>query len=65
MPFAFEHAALGRALEHLHLGWAIGGIALRMPGIWQFTQVVMDASGLGPRIPAATIPCTTRESIEP
>lgn len=41
--------ALGRALEHLHLGWAIGGTALRLPGIWQGVQLVMDASGLGPR----------------
>jgi len=45
--------ALGRALEHLHLGWAIAGIALRLPGVWQFVQMMMDASGLGPRVPAA------------
>ncbi len=43
--------ALGRALEHLHLGWAIAGIALRLPGVWQFVQLMMDASGLGPRVP--------------
>jgi protein-S-isoprenylcysteine O-methyltransferase Ste14 len=41
--------AMGRTLEHLHLGWAIAGIALRLPGIWQVVQLVMDASGLGPR----------------
>jgi len=41
--------ALGHALEHLHLGWALAGAALRMPGVWQFIQLVMDVSGLGPR----------------
>jgi protein-S-isoprenylcysteine O-methyltransferase Ste14 len=44
--------ALGRALEHLHLGWVVAGIALRLPLVWQFVQTVMDASGLGPRAPA-------------
>jgi protein-S-isoprenylcysteine O-methyltransferase Ste14 len=47
--------ALGRALEHLHLGWALAGAALRFPGIWQFVQMVMDASGFGPRLPTAQI----------
>jgi protein-S-isoprenylcysteine O-methyltransferase Ste14 len=41
--------ALGRALEHLNLAWAVAGIALRLPLVWQFVQLVMDASGLGPR----------------
>jgi protein-S-isoprenylcysteine O-methyltransferase Ste14 len=41
--------ALGRALEHLHLGWTVPGAALRLPGIWQSVQLLMDASGLGPR----------------
>ena len=41
--------ALGRALEHLHLGWALSGAALRLPVVWQGTQLLMDASGLGPR----------------
>jgi hypothetical protein len=44
--------ALGRALEHLHLGWAIAGIATRLPGVWQLVQLMMDASGLGPRVPS-------------
>jgi protein-S-isoprenylcysteine O-methyltransferase Ste14 len=45
--------ALGRALEHLHLLWAIAGAAMRIPLIWHGIQLVMDASGLGPRsIPA-------------
>jgi protein-S-isoprenylcysteine O-methyltransferase Ste14 len=42
--------ALGRALEHLHLGWAFCGAALRLPLVWQSVQLLMDASGLGPRI---------------
>lgn len=41
--------ALGRALEHLSFGWAIAGMALRLPIVWQGIQLVMDASGLGPR----------------
>jgi len=41
--------AMGRALEHLNLGWALAGAALRIPIVWQSVQLVMDASGLGPR----------------
>jgi protein-S-isoprenylcysteine O-methyltransferase Ste14 len=46
--------AMGRALEHLHLGWAIAGAALRLPVVWWGVQLVMDASGLGPRVVAAS-----------
>ena len=41
--------AMGRALEHLNLGWVVLGTALRLPGVWQSVQLFMDASGLGPR----------------
>jgi protein-S-isoprenylcysteine O-methyltransferase Ste14 len=41
--------AMGRALEHLNCGWAMAGALLRIPGIWQGVQLLMDASGLGPR----------------
>jgi len=41
---------LARALEHLHFGWAYCGAVLRLPIVWQFTQLLMDASGLGPRL---------------
>ena len=41
--------AVGRALEHLNLGWAIVGATLRLPVVWWIVQTVMDASGLGPR----------------
>lgn len=47
--------ALGRALEHLHLGWAFCGAALRLPGVWQSVQLLMDASGLGPRLLGDTL----------
>lgn len=43
--------ALSRALEHLHLGWALAGAVLRLPLVWQSVQLVTDASGLGPRVP--------------
>ena len=43
--------AMGRALEHVNLGWAVAGIALQLPGVWQFAQLMMDVSGLGPRVP--------------
>jgi protein-S-isoprenylcysteine O-methyltransferase Ste14 len=49
--------ALARALEHLHLGWALVGWALRLPGVVTIVQVVADAAGGGPRrLPAAPRP---------
>jgi protein-S-isoprenylcysteine O-methyltransferase Ste14 len=41
--------AFGRALEHLNLCWAIAGAAIRLPVVWQSVQLLMDASGFGPR----------------
>ena len=41
--------AMGRVLEHLNLGWAFAGFFLRLPGVWHGVQLLMDASGLGPR----------------
>jgi hypothetical protein len=38
-------AAVARALEHLHLGWALVGFALRLPGVNQIVQLLVDASG--------------------
>lgn len=51
--------ALGRALEHLHLGWALAGTALRLPGVWQLTQLLMDVSGFGPRALPSPSACRT------
>ena len=41
--------ALGRALEHVHFGWAIVGMMVRLPGIAQSLQLIADASGGAPR----------------
>lgn len=41
--------AIARALEHVHLGWALVGCFLRLPGITQLAQVLADASGAEPR----------------
>ncbi|TQN33001.1 protein-S-isoprenylcysteine O-methyltransferase Ste14 [Haloactinospora alba] len=42
-------AALARALEHLHLGWALFGWAIALPGLRHFLQLAADAAGAGPR----------------
>ncbi|MFC9742298.1 methyltransferase family protein [Streptomyces noursei] len=42
-------AALGRMLNHLHLGWAILGWLLVIPGLQRFVQLCADALGAGPR----------------
>ena len=41
-------AALGRALEHIHLGWAFLSWTLRLPLLNYLTQMVADAAGGGP-----------------
>ena len=47
-------AAIGRALEHTHLGWAMIGFAIRLPIVCAIVQLIVDASGGGPReIPRA------------
>jgi hypothetical protein len=46
--------AVGRALEHLNLGWAWLGWIVRMPVIAPVLQIVLDATGAGPRtVPSA------------
>jgi hypothetical protein len=54
--------AFARALEHLHVGWAYCGMTLRLPVVHQALQLLMDASGFGPR----TIPgsCAAKEFTE-
>ena len=42
-------AALGRALEHLDLGWAVMGMGLRLPGVRHLATLLGDAVGAGPR----------------
>jgi protein-S-isoprenylcysteine O-methyltransferase Ste14 len=41
--------AFAHALEHLNLAWAYCGLTLRLPIVHQALQLLMDASGLGPR----------------
>lgn len=41
--------ALARALEHIHLGWALVGWILAFPGISQFAQLVADVFGPAPQ----------------
>lgn len=42
-------AALGRALEHVNLGWAVAGWILRLPIVCAVVQLIGDAVGAGPR----------------
>jgi protein-S-isoprenylcysteine O-methyltransferase Ste14 len=42
-------AAFARALEHLHLGWALLGFAMRLPLICQGLQLLVDSCGGGER----------------
>jgi protein-S-isoprenylcysteine O-methyltransferase Ste14 len=42
--------AMARALEHLHLGWAITGALARLPVVREFVQLLADATGGGPRL---------------
>jgi protein-S-isoprenylcysteine O-methyltransferase Ste14 len=37
--------AIGRALEHIHLGWALLGFLLRLPVLRKMSQLLVDASG--------------------
>jgi len=41
--------AIGRALEHVHFGWALVGFTIRLPVICSAVQLIVDASGGGPR----------------
>ena len=42
-------AALARAMDHLHLGWALAGWALSLPLVRHAVQLCTDALGAGPR----------------
>jgi protein-S-isoprenylcysteine O-methyltransferase Ste14 len=41
--------AMARALEHLQLGWALAGAAMRLPLAAPALQLLADAVGFGPR----------------
>ena len=38
-------AALARALEHIHLGWAMVAFLVRLPGVRHGLQLLADVSG--------------------
>ena len=42
-------AAIARALEHIHAGWAFTGFVLRLPILSSVIQLIVDASGGQPR----------------
>ena len=44
-----EIIALARGLEHIHFGWAMVGVTLRLPVLRWLAQLVTDAVGGGPR----------------
>ncbi len=41
--------AIARALEHVHVGWAFIACVLRLPVVLPLIQIIVDASGGGPR----------------
>ena len=49
-------AAFLRALEHATLGWACLAWLGRLPGVLHFLQLVVDASGGGPRLVPRSLP---------
>ena len=59
-------AAWAHAAGHLHLGWALAGWALLLPGAGRFAQLCADAFGAGPaRVPVRSAPGSRRRSQEP
>lgn len=42
--------AVARALEHVHLGWAVAGWTMRLPLLRSVLQLLVDASGGEPRL---------------
>ncbi|MFC4563548.1 methyltransferase family protein [Nocardiopsis mangrovi] len=49
-------AAFGRALEHLHLGWALLGWVIGLPGVARCLGLCADAFGAGPRTTSRAAP---------
>ena len=57
--------AIACALQHLHLGWAFVGSALRLPIVRPLAQLIADASGAQPRqIGAQTVTAEGAENAE-
>ncbi|MBS1814245.1 MAG: hypothetical protein JSS87_05170 [Acidobacteria bacterium] len=53
--------AVARAFEHIHPGYALLGAVMRLPGLRQLIQAVLDAAGFGPRIPGEASSCALPE----
>jgi protein-S-isoprenylcysteine O-methyltransferase Ste14 len=53
--------AVARALEHVHLGWAMLGWLLRLPVMCQLAQLLADASGGEPRQVSAPLAKASRQ----
>jgi hypothetical protein len=51
-------AAIARALEHVHLGWALVAWFTRVPGLTPVLQLITDASGGEARLVRRTNPAT-------
>lgn len=53
-----------RALEHLNFAWTLAGCALRLPLVRWFAQLLVDASGGGPRLVRrrGVVTCSTSSS---
>ena len=47
--------ALARGLEHLHFGWALAGAVIRLPGIREGLQTILDCVGFGEREPGRMV----------
>lgn len=57
-------AAFGRALEHINLAWAVVGWIIRLPILSSLIQLIVDASGGGPReIPRESCPVPTTRGV--
>lgn len=50
--------AIARALEHIHFGWALMAFVIRLPIVSPLIQLLVDASGGGPRTPT----CNTKDT---
>jgi protein-S-isoprenylcysteine O-methyltransferase Ste14 len=51
--------AFARGLEHINLAWAFAGACLRLPGVSHVVEILLDASGLGPRTIVRHQGCST------
>ena len=56
--------AFARALEHLHLGWALLAIAMRLPGLRWAVQTILDGVGFGESFLPVPV-CSTQSRLQP